>query len=424
MTQTKICPIRAWNWNRTMKCAQRAILLTALIFSPLAAQDRNLRVRGGELRLLSNGEFRAEHGVFFIEADGLHVYSAVKTVFSEETKQWEPIPNDDPMKSRWKGEPFYYEQFGLRQGKWVSEQKGFSTGPSAHLDFGPCDPANQLDLPSAYVRKILPAEAKIKNVSEFSEYATVVFAQTPKQLYPRYSLDAYSLKVSLLIRYASSWQIAELLDIGADGFFCGTRTLSTELPGGKHATVLLLYTDESAASSNYRAIHSFIVGPGLEPSTGGIPLTHSEESAIAKPVDDKNPPSLPEKLVQAVGDAESGLNPNAIHVIPRIENGSVLIDALGMPIADTVNYGLMQINSINIGKTVVPDATNQPFTISEDIKSDWKANARAGVALLAQQYRLARQEQGRSGGEEAYAQQAYSGYNGGTASRRRYREKN
>jgi len=54
------------------------------------------------------------------------------------------------------------------------------------------------------------------------------------------------------------------------------------------------------------------------------------------------------------------------------------------------------------------------------VKSDWKANARAGVAILNQQYRVAEIEQGAVTSEQDRAQQAYAGYNGGNGNRDRY----
>jgi len=402
------------------------LYLLAFLFL-LSAQNGSSQTSTPErLKIVPNGEFRAQHGLFFIEGNRLDVYSALPTVLSEKTHQWEPVPNDDEM-AQWKGEPFYYQRFHLEQDKWVLDQKVFSKGPSAYLDFGPCDPADQIDLPSAEFKKVLPAGAKIKNITTFADYATVVFAQHPKQPFPRYSLDAYSLAVSLLVRTGSAWQVHQAVDVGADGFFCGTRTLPAKLADGSRGTVLLLYTDEPAASSNYRAIHSFIATSSA--AIQNVPRAGAESENASRPsgrspAGGENALPLPEKLVQAVGDSESGLNPRAIHVIPRIEDGAVLLDALGKPIPDTVNYGLMQINSVNIGKTVVKDENGEPFTITEDVRTDWKANARAGVALLAQQYQLAKQEQGIEGTEETCALQTYSGYNGGTRNRRRYREKN
>ncbi len=364
------------------------------------------------------------------------MYSALPTILNAKSGLWEPVPNDDSRKAQWKGEPFYYEEFQLQQGNWVQAQKHFSTGPNSYLDFGPCDPADQLDLPSAEIRKSLPAASKIKNITEFSDYATVVFSHAPKRQYPRYSLDAYSLEVALLIRDGSAWKPQGSVDIGADGFFCGTRTLSTRFADGDRATVLLLYVDEPAASSNFRAIRSFIVAPQAKVqslqqkdarnsdagdlSSGPVTRPDAAKSTRA----DEESPHLSKKLVQAVADAESGLNPSAVHVIPKTVAGAVLMDALGKPIPDTVDYGLMQINSINIGKTLLKDEDGNPLPVTESVKTDWQANAHAGVALLAMQYRLAEQEQGRKSTEESLAQQAYSGYNGGTRNRRRYLDVN
>jgi hypothetical protein len=64
-------------------------------------------------------------------------------------------------------------------------------------------------------------------------------------------------------------------------------------------------------------------------------------------------------------------------------------DKQGKPIIKSWDYGLMQINSSNIDKGEVKDLHGHGFKIGEDVKTDWKANARAGVALLALAYRLA-----------------------------------
>ena len=81
-------------------------------------------------------------------------------------------------------------------------------------------------------------------------------------------------------------------------------------------------------------------------------------------------------------------------------------------------YGVMQVRDDQIGNTVrTPDGSS--FQIGEDIKSDWKANAQAGVALLAQHYQLAGLENP-FGSEQERAQQAYAGYSGGAPYRDRY----
>jgi len=84
----------------------------------------------------------------------------------------------------------------------------------------------------------------------------------------------------------------------------------------------------------------------------------------------------------------------------------------------------MQINSRKIGRELAKDPQGNKFRIGEDVKSDWRANARAGVAVLAEQYELAKIEQGAVTSEQDRAQQAYSGYNGGNRNRDRYLHEN
>lgn len=403
--------------------------LLLFLHGPCRAQDRISPANLPALALVANGEFHAQHGVFLVEPDRLHVYSALPTVLNARTGQWEAVPDDDARRSLWKGEPYYYDLYRLREGRWVQEEKKFSQGPNLYLDFGPCDPLDQLDLPSTQIRAALPNGAKIKNITQFAGYATVVFSHPPQVRYPRNTLDAYSLSVALLLRDGRVWKFQQAIDVGADGFFCGTRTLSTKFANRGLGTVLLLYTDEPAASSNFRVIHSFVAAsPARVKELVSGQTDASELPAVAgsKPAaaSEERPPTLPKELTQAVADSESALNPNAVHVIPRIVAGAVLVDALGKTIPDTINYGLMQINSVNIGKTVTEDENGRPLTIGEDVETDWTANAQAGVALLALQYRLAEQEQGRKSTDESLALQAYSGYNGGTRNRHRSRRRN
>jgi hypothetical protein len=119
---------------------------------------------------------------------------------------------------------------------------------------------------------------------------------------------------------------------------------------------------------------------------------------------------LPVELVHAVAQTESGFDTDKVRAKPGA--GS---DAFG---PESNGYGAMQVSDTQIGKTV-RDADGATFRIGEDIKNDWKANAEAGVALLAQHYQLARLEQPFASAEE-HAQQAYSGYSAGNSFRDRY----
>ncbi|HEX9456714.1 MAG TPA: transglycosylase SLT domain-containing protein [Candidatus Acidoferrum sp.] len=123
---------------------------------------------------------------------------------------------------------------------------------------------------------------------------------------------------------------------------------------------------------------------------------------------------LPTELVHAVAKTESTFDPNKVHKNPPHR------DRHGRPVPGSTDYGLMQINSRKIGRELVKDPQGNKFKIGEDVKSDWKANARAGVAVLAEQYKVAEIEQGAVTSEKDRAQQAYSGYNGGNGNRNRY----
>ena len=130
---------------------------------------------------------------------------------------------------------------------------------------------------------------------------------------------------------------------------------------------------------------------------------------------------LPRKLVHAVADAESSVNPEMPpHPNYLKRNGKIAHDKQGSPIIKSWDYGMMQVGSSDINKGLVKDAHGRPFKIGEDVKTDWRANARAGVALLAPAYRLAELEQEPGATAEDHAQQAYSQYNGTPRTRDRY----
>jgi len=84
----------------------------------------------------------------------------------------------------------------------------------------------------------------------------------------------------------------------------------------------------------------------------------------------------------------------------------------------STDYGLFQVNSKNIGgKATGPDG--KQFTVGNDVKTDWKANANAGAAIASDAYKTAVKEQNPSS-EQDRAQQTYSQYNAGPGGRDRY----
>lgn len=130
---------------------------------------------------------------------------------------------------------------------------------------------------------------------------------------------------------------------------------------------------------------------------------------------------LPRELVHAVAQTETGFDTDAVNANARSKGDGTVPSAEANRPAGGQRYGVMQVNEQHIGKTV-PDADGTPFTIGDEIKTDWRANAKAGVALLAEQHDLAEMEQGPGSMPEDRAQQAYSGYAAGAGNRTRYLE--
>lgn len=122
---------------------------------------------------------------------------------------------------------------------------------------------------------------------------------------------------------------------------------------------------------------------------------------------------LPRKLVYAVADAESSVNAG---ILPQPNYQT----KHGKRVVTIWDYGLMQLNSKSrIGETH-KDPDGQRFKITEDVKRDWKANARGAVAILAEEYGVAEMEQGPGATAEDRAQQTYSAYTHGHRKRDLY----
>src|SRR5579864_1484409 len=85
---------------------------------------------------------------------------------------------------------------------------------------------------------------------------------------------------------------------------------------------------------------------------------------------------LPRKLVFGVADAESGINPatGPHHNTYRDRRGRL---------HRSTDYGFMQVNDKTWFGKSVKDANGRPFQIlGREVEHDWRANARAGVAIL------------------------------------------
>lgn len=209
------------------------------------------------IKIDPNGYFRAENGLLFVKSDAMYLYEHVPSIINPSTGHFDMQPNNDQLKPEWKGQPYYVSRYDLVDGKWIRENRAFSDPPQSYLDFGPCDPFNQLDIRLQYpdVVSSVPASAKIKDIKEFDSqnYGLVVYSEPSSDPHP-----AYRLNVGLVAKTDHGWRVLETKNAGDLGWFCGTRTVQTTADG-ERATDLLVYTDEPAGSSNYIAIHSFLI---------------------------------------------------------------------------------------------------------------------------------------------------------------------
>ena len=127
---------------------------------------------------------------------------------------------------------------------------------------------------------------------------------------------------------------------------------------------------------------------------------------------------LPAEVIHAVAQTESGFDTGKVGTVAQPFRAGVFSE--GDFASGNKAYGVMQLRDDQIGR-MVRAADGSTFQIGDNVKTDWRANARAGVALLNQHYQLATLEDP-FGGEQERAQKAYSGYSGGAPSRDRYQQ--
>jgi hypothetical protein len=111
--------------------------------------------------------------------------------------------------------------------------------------------------------------------------------------------------------------------------------------------------------------------------------------------------------VYAVADAESTFNVN-------LKSPNYAHDKHGNRFIKSTDYGLMQINSKRINHDVVRDSAGHDMKIDDSVIRDWKANARAGVAIVKHNYDLVGLADGPGASREDIALGTYSAYNHGT----------
>src|SRR5712692_3421440 len=234
---------------------RRAWIRKALAPSPQAKTTARQ-----EWTLRSTGGFLATQGVFDAKDGRLDVYS-----HGEEPDRLNPntgmpeYSSADDWPPAPKRKPFYHEVYYLVNGEWVRKLKEFSGSPDKYLDFGSCDRADHLDLPTEKeIREELPSPIKVKAIHKFPGYAAVVYTEPPEE-----SSDVLHhfppIEVDLLVPDQGGWRVADSQETDEYGYFCGTTTFSTTLTNGEPATVLLVYSVDPGNYDDYYGVRSYIV---------------------------------------------------------------------------------------------------------------------------------------------------------------------
>lgn len=254
--------------TRRARCRE-LISLFVLLLLFVCARLTSLGAEVPDYTIEQNGYFRAEHGTISIHGERLHVYSRLSKVLTERG-EFELAPIDDELRPRWKGEAYYHEIYELKDKKWKRTARTFSESHGPSWSGNICDSLNQLDISTRFPQVAHPLagppkpllKAVVQVIVEPGDrvigtsppsIALAIYSDTPtKQV-------LYALKLGLLQAEKGTWRILKALNLGEYGYFCGTRLLKVRLPDGASGWNLLVYVDEPAASSNYMAVHSYLV---------------------------------------------------------------------------------------------------------------------------------------------------------------------
>lgn len=237
----------------------------SLVVKGAGPQGPNWNLPSERLSLFSNGYFPALHGYFFVDGEKLHVYRALPMALNSQTGKWEPSPENDELKSLWKGEPYYHEIYELNHGEWVPKirakdsrgKREFSQMPAQYLKFTDCDRNDALALRNNSIQNALWRGTKQKDSVEIDDYVAVLFSADPATLTgptpSPYNAEQRPLQLALLKRGTAGWEFPAQAPIVSTGNYCGKKILSASR-GEKLRTILLLFFEEG----DYAVAYSYV----------------------------------------------------------------------------------------------------------------------------------------------------------------------
>ena len=235
------------------------LMLAAILAAPLGPTARSAQLSNRrQITLEQSGFFYGEEQYYVVTPPLIQVYyrPSAESDDASEKMPWRP----KGMKLQRQGNrgTFLHETFVLVNGKWAKKYKTVSMKPDSYLTANSCDTTNSLDLPGGPLGDVLPHPIKIKLVEDHSDYAVVVYSDTPDRH------EYYSLKTALLERDSPSWHVASTIYSGDAMHFCGTKTFHAKSSNGDEPLIFLLYLGDAVSDEpDFISIQSFLLREAL-----------------------------------------------------------------------------------------------------------------------------------------------------------------
>lgn len=233
-----------------------AILVSAAILGvtsgPFAQNAR--RTGHQQIILEQNGFFYGREQYYLVTPPLIHVYYQPSDEYDNASEEIPKRSTGVELPTQLNPGAYFHEIFVLANGKWAKKYRAVSTKPDSYLTGNSCDTTNALDLPGGLLRDALPRPIKIKEIEDRTDYAIVVYSDTPNQN------EYYSLKTALLGRDSLSWHVETTIFSGSAMRFCGTKTFRAAFSRGEDPLVFLLYLgDLMTDEADFISIQSFLL---------------------------------------------------------------------------------------------------------------------------------------------------------------------
>lgn len=234
------------------------IALAAILAAPLGPAAQNARrTKRQQITFEQNGFFYGEEQYYVVTPPLIHVYYQPPDEYDNASEKRSKGMKLQTQPNR---DTYFHEIFVLISGKWSKKYRAVSKKPDRYLTANSCDSTNALDLPGGPLSGALPHPIKIKEIEDHSNYAVVVYSDTPDQK------KWYSLKIALLEREPNGWRMANSIFGGSFVHFCGTETFHIGFSSAQEPLVLLVYSGWSDPEDrDFISIQSFVVKEALSP---------------------------------------------------------------------------------------------------------------------------------------------------------------